>query len=258
MNWNQSNYISSSSQQAVEFSYMLNNNYEMIESYLSIGDNHRIETHKPERKILSERNVKSTRSKCRMETHEWEKLRLDKRNARERNRVRQVNKEFERLRQVLVQSNFFYQLEESEPVNSKTSSDSSLCMDFLMEKENYEDEHKHRDKCKKLSKLRILKLAIDYIQHLSELLQQQFAYSEEESKRYCSYNQTSSNQRDFSFSIKSEENFYYSPCEEQQMDELQRFDLTMRQIKAQMMSNESFDFHQVGLGHFEAADSYHF
>jgi hypothetical protein len=193
-----------------------------------------------------------------METHEWTKLRLEKRNARERNRVRQVNKEFEQLRQVLVKSHFLNQIEECQSENSKTSSDSSsLFTDFLMEKENYEDLHEHKGKCKKLSKLRILKLAIDYIEHLSGLLQQSVNL-EEESVGYYSNTATSCNLEDFSFSIKSEENYYYLPCEEQQMNELQRFDLTMRQIKAKMMSNESCDLNQADISHFEAADLYHF
>jgi hypothetical protein len=255
MNWDQSNCMSSSNGlQSVEFSYVLNNNYEMIESCLNISNNQQFETNKPTTTGQNRLKERSLNGKWRKGTQEWEMLKLEKRNARERNRVRQVNKEFDRLRQVLVRSDFLHQLEESESENNRTRSDSSLCLDFLMDKENCEDEYKKTGRCKKLSKLRILKLAIDYIEHLAGLLQHS-GDSKGEGIGLYTNTLTCSSPEDFSLSIKSEENYYFLPFEEQHMDELQRFDLSMRAIKAQMVNNKSCDFDHVGFEHFEA---YHF
>lgn len=71
---------------------------------------------------------------------------IEKRNARERNRVRVVNDEFENLRRLVL--------------------DSDYCMRKIMTDNDSSDQEAIAHG-KKLSKLRVLRLAIEYIEYLS-------------------------------------------------------------------------------------------
>lgn len=71
-------------------------------------------------------------------------VKIEKRNARERNRVRVVNEEFERLRRVV------------------------LAADYC--RRRVSDSRDESTPGRKLSKLKILRLSIEYIQFLSSLL----------------------------------------------------------------------------------------
>ncbi|RNA10921.1 hypothetical protein BpHYR1_043332 [Brachionus plicatilis] len=82
--------------------------------------------------------------------------RVEKRNARERNRVKLVNNEFENLRQIILNSEFCRDM-----VNNgwdTSSNDESNCSI----KSLYS---------KRVSKLKILKTAIEYINYLSDFLE---------------------------------------------------------------------------------------
>ncbi|CAF0711628.1 unnamed protein product [Brachionus calyciflorus] len=81
--------------------------------------------------------------------------RIEKRNARERNRVKLVNCEFEKLRKIIL--------------------DSDYCRDFLSSSCETCSNDETNDSIvsigsKRISKLKILRTAIDYINHLSGIL----------------------------------------------------------------------------------------
>lgn len=76
---------------------------------------------------------------------------IEKRNARERNRVRVVNDSFDELRRLVLASEF--------------------CMRKIIDSNEQEAMHG-----KKLSKVRILRLAIEYIEHLSSIVYEQSTY----------------------------------------------------------------------------------
>ena len=81
---------------------------------------------------------------------------IQKRNARERNRVKLVNHEFDNLRQILLQSEFCrdYISNGCESTSNDETNDSINSINS-----------------KRFSKLKILRTAIEYINHLSSLLQ---------------------------------------------------------------------------------------
>ncbi len=76
---------------------------------------------------------------------------LEKRNQRERNRVEKVNREFNCLRQLLADSSSYKQ----------------FCIKNQLKTNNNEKENKTKNN---LSKVKLLRTAIDYIRHLKDLL----------------------------------------------------------------------------------------
>lgn len=80
--------------------------------------------------------------------------RIEKRNARERNRVRVVNDQFDRLRRLVLTSDFCRRKIQS----SRGGGEFAIAPG------------------KKLSKLKVLRLAIDYIQFLSSTLHNNATY----------------------------------------------------------------------------------
>jgi hypothetical protein len=80
---------------------------------------------------------------------------LEKRNARERKRVQQVNSEFQRLRKVLINKSFGEKVHETPEENFDDSS--NLKISFT-------------NPNKRISKVKILRYAIEYIKYLQTIL----------------------------------------------------------------------------------------
>jgi hypothetical protein len=98
-------------------------------------------------------------------------VRLEKRNARERNRVMNVNKEFNRLKELIVTSEYFEKIITSGLLGNINT---NKCIN------------------RRLSKLKILKFAIAYIKYLRSLLDDS-NNSCEYVNSDCSYNLHSKN-----------------------------------------------------------------
>ena len=109
-------------------------------------------------------NLQAQNNSTRCRSKQSEATRLAKRNARERNRVLLVNKEFQRLRSIIKNSEFLR----------------GARLDFLCDEDSSCDvEPSRRGKSgrdelasKKLSKVNTLKTAIRYIKYLSKCLRQ--------------------------------------------------------------------------------------
>ena len=83
---------------------------------------------------------------------------LEKRNARERNRVQHVNLEFQRLRKILINKSFGEKVDKKQVENLDDSYDSSnLQLSFT-------------NPNKRISKVKILRYAIQYIRYLQTIL----------------------------------------------------------------------------------------
>ena len=98
-----------------------------------------------------------------------EAARLAKRNARERNRVLMVNKEFQRLRSLIKNSEFLRG--QQHPLDMSDEEDEDM------------DERERSRVGGKLSKVNTLRTAIRYIKQLTDCLQQQQAQEQEQEQQ---------------------------------------------------------------------------
>lgn len=148
--------------------------FELMENYLNINTESGEKAATKRRATCEINNKQASKRSCKnslIDSNNCTSQKLEKRNARERKRVHQVNTEFEKLKELVIKSNYFnsIKLNQSEYENDSSFDDKENYPELSMEldginklKDNYYG--------RRLSKLKTLRLAIEYINYLTRIL----------------------------------------------------------------------------------------
>ena len=175
---------------------------------------------------------------------------LEKRNQRERKRVKCVNKEFDNLRQLILDSAFF-----REKINNSSSFDFSklygadindLFFTNLKHQNKENINNLSTDRVKRVSKLRTLQLAIEYINYLSDILSNQQKIETQEQQPQHQLNNLSN----------SSSTFQQTPNMSQDVTNQLGNDLKQSQIKYQNSFEEFDDLNLDDMICFERSQSF--